>query len=610
MPQIKLLPKHIAELIAAGEVVERPASVIKELLENSIDAKASVITVEIKNGGVSFMRVTDNGCGINKEDVRTAFLRHATSKISSEYDLERISSLGFRGEALASVSAVSRVELLTKAENSEGVKYVIRGGEEIDFFDVGCPNGTTIIIRDIFYNTPARMKFLKKDVTEGNAVAAIVERLALSHPEISFKFIRDDKLVLNTSGDNKLLSAIYSCLGKDFSSNLIEVNDNVGGIKVTGFTCSPYNCRANRNGQYFFVNKRFVRSGTAMAAVEQAYKNSSMVGKFPAFVLFIDIPFETVDVNVHPAKTEIRFSNEKMVFDAVYVATKNALFQKDERPSLTLNKPIEQFEKDKAEQSKFEFSLETKNEVVDNTNSLKFELNLNKVEKPSVDEIFKPKDFSSNILNDQKPDFSQIRKVNIDVEVENSENEFDEFQLKLIGEVFGTYIIVQYQNKVYFIDKHAAHERIIFNSLNVKIDEQLLLIPLMIKLSAEDYNAIINNIEILKDYGIVLDDFGDGQIMLRAVPSVINGNYEDMIYEIAEKLRNFKRPVTNREEELLHSISCKAAIKSHDISTEAELIQLAGKVLSDKNVMYCPHGRAVAFELTKSTIEKQFGRIK
>ena len=609
MPQIKLLPKHIAELIAAGEVVERPASVIKELLENSIDAKASVITVEIKNGGVSFMRVTDNGCGINKEDVKTAFLRHATSKISTEYDLERISSLGFRGEALASVSAVSRVELLTKAENSDGVKYVIHGGEEIDFFDVGCPNGTTIIIRDIFYNTPARMKFLKKDVTEGNAVAAVVERLALSHPEISFKFIRDDKLVLNTSGDNKLLSAIYSCLGKDFSSNLIEVNDNVGGIKVTGFTCSPFNCRANRNGQYFFVNKRFVRSGTAMAAVEQAYKNSTMVGKFPAFVLFIDIPFETVDVNVHPAKTEIRFSNEKMVFDAVYVATKNALFSKDERPSLTINKPIEHFEKDKAEQSKFEFSLETKKENNDN-NVLKFDLNLNAESKPSVHEIFKSNDLSAGLLKDKELNVFVEDTPNEVKTTEVSTNDFDEFQLKFIGEVFGTYIIVQYKNTVYFIDKHAAHERIIFNSLNVKIDEQLLLIPLMIKLSAEDYNAIIDNIEVLKDYGIVLDDFGDGQVMLRAVPSVISGNYEDMIYEIAEKLRNFKRPVTNREEELLHSISCKAAIKSHDISTEAELIKLAAKVLSDKNVMYCPHGRAVAFELTKSTIEKQFGRIK
>ena len=610
MPQIKLLPKHIAELIAAGEVVERPASVIKELLENSIDAKASVITVEIKNGGVSFMRVTDNGCGINKDEVRTAFLRHTTSKINSEYDLERISSLGFRGEALASVSAVSRVELLTKAENSDGVKYVIHGGEEVDFFDVGCPNGTTIIIRDIFYNTPARMKFLKKDVTEGNAVAAVVERLALSHPEISFKFIRDDKLVLNTSGDNKLLSAIYSCLGKEFSSNLIEVNDNVGGIKVTGFTCSPFNCRANRNGQYFFVNKRFVRSGTAMAAVEQAYKNSTMVGKFPAFVLFIDIPFETVDVNVHPAKTEIRFSNEKMVFDAVYVATKNALFSKDERPTLNINKPIEHFEKDKAEQSKFEFSLELKGETKENDGALTFDLNLNKVEKPNVEEIFKPNDLTASVLMDKQPDYSFNNTTAVENKIETNDSDFDEYQLKFIGEVFGTYIIVQYKNKVYFIDKHAAHERIIFNNLNVKIDEQLLLMPLMIKLSAEDYNAIVNNIEILKEYGIVLDDFGDGQVMLRAVPSVISGNFEDMIYEIAEKLRNFKRPVTNREEELLHSISCKAAIKSHDISTEAELIKLAAKVLSDKNVMYCPHGRAVAFELTKSTIEKQFGRIK
>ena len=607
MPQIKLLPKHLAELIAAGEVVERPASVIKELLENSIDANASVITVEIKNGGVSFMRVTDNGCGINKDDVRTAFLRHATSKISSEYDLERIASLGFRGEALASVSAVSRVELLTKAEDSDGVKYVIHGGEEIDFFDVGCPNGTTIIIRDIFYNTPARMKFLKKDVTEGNAVAAVVERLALSHPEISFKFIRDEKLVLNTSGDNKLESAIYSCLGKEFSSNLLEVNDMVGGIKVYGFTCSPFNCRANRNGQYVFVNKRFVRSGTVMAAVEQAYKNSTMVGKFPAFVLFVDIPFETVDVNVHPAKTEIRFSNEKMVFDAVYVAIKNALFSKDERPSLSFNKPIEHFEKDKAEQSKFEFSLETKKEENGTSNSLNFDLNLNAIQqKPTIEEIFKPDVNNSVVVKDTPapmPQYSQ--KV-----TNSTDNDFDEFALKLIGEVFGTYIVVQYKNSVYFIDKHAAHERIIFNSLNVKIDQQLLLVPLMVKLPADDYNAIIENIDTLKEYGIVLDDFGDGQVMLRAVPSVVSDNYEDVVYEVAEKLRNFKRPITAKEEDILHSISCKAAIKSHDISTEAELLKLAGMVLSDKNVMYCPHGRAVAFELSKSNIEKQFGRIK
>lgn len=610
MPQIKLLPKHIAELIAAGEVVERPASVIKELCENSIDANATVITVEIKNGGVSFMRVTDNGCGINKNDVKTAFLRHATSKIKTEEDLDRIASLGFRGEALASVSAVSRVELLTKAEDSEGVKYVIHGGVEQDFFEVGCPNGTTIIIRDIFYNTPARMKFLKKDVTEGNAVAAVVERLALSHPEISFKFIRDDKLVLNTSGDNKLLSAIYSCLGKEYSSNLIEVNDKIGGIKVSGFVCSPYNCRANRNGQYFFVNKRFVRSGTAMAALEQAYKNSTMVGKFPACVLFIDIPYETVDVNVHPAKTEIRFSNEKMVFDAVYVATKNALFSKDERPALSINKPIEHFEKDKAEQSKFEFALENQEKSSTGSAPIKFEFNLNNVSsKPHVEEIFKSNSSNNIVFNDEKPKFFEQPQKSVNVEVKN-ENDFDEFQLKLIGEAFGTYIIVQYKNSVYFIDKHAAHERIIFNSLNVKINEQLLLMPILIKLSADDYNAILDNLEILKDYGIVLDDFGDGQVMLRAVPSVISDNFEDMIFEIADKLKNFKRPVTSKEEDILHSISCKAAIKSHDISTDAELIKLAAKVLSDKNVMYCPHGRAVAFELSKSEIEKQFGRIK
>lgn len=606
MPQIKLLPKNIAELIAAGEVVERPASVIKELCENSIDAKATVITVEIKNGGVTFMRVTDNGCGINKDDVRTAFLRHATSKISTKEDLESISSLGFRGEALASVAAVSKVELLTADNSFSGTKYVICGGEEKEFFETGCPKGTTIIIKDLFYNTPARMKFLKKDVTEGNTVSAIIDRLALSHPEISFKFIRDGKMVLNTSGDGKLISAIYSVLGKDFSSNLIDVTDTVNNIKVSGYVCSPFSCRANRNGQYFFVNNRYVRSGTMLAALEQAYKNSTMVGKFPACVLFISIPYETVDVNVHPAKTEIRFSDERIVFDAIYKSVKNALHSKDEIPTFS-SKPLEPFEKDKAEQSRFEFSLKEENK---NNNLINFTLNkeeiLNNKEKVVITEeisskaVLKDENQFNNLVNNESFKEKQTKET----------EEIDEFSLKYIGEAFATYIIVQYKDCVYFIDKHAAHERIIFNELNVKINEQLLLVPVLVKLNGEDYSIIVENIEKLKDYGIVLDDFGEGQVMLRAVPSVITENFEDLIYEISDKLRNFKRPISNKEEDILHTISCKAAIKSHDYSTKDELLLLAKKVLSNKDVMYCPHGRAVAFSLSKQNIEKQFGRIK
>ena len=605
MPQIKLLPKNISELIAAGEVVERPASVIKELCENSIDAKASVITVEIKNGGISFIRVTDNGCGIDKEDVKTAFLRHATSKISSKEDLDTIKSLGFRGEALASVAAVSRVEMLTSTNGANGCKYLIDGGEEKDFFDVGCPKGTTIIIKDLFYNTPARMKFLKKDVTEANTVAAIIDRLALSHPEISFKFIRDGKLTLNTSGDGKLSSAIFSVLGKDFSSNLINVNYDFNGIFVNGYICHPFNCRANRNGQYFFVNNRYIRSTTIMAALEQAYKNSAMVGKFPCCVLFVNIPYQAVDVNVHPTKTEIRFSDEKLVFDSVYKTVKNALNFNDDRPELKVKKTIDLFEPEKAEQEKLNINLNNTSYVDFKSSFFKNASSENKIE-----DIFKSETNKDVLIFKDDPAELNSDYNNTKINEIKNKNTIDDFDLKLVGEAFSTYIIVQYKNSLFLIDKHAAHERKIFNQLNVNIEEQLLLNPVLIKLNASDYDAIINNLELLKQYKISIEDFGDGQILLRGVPSVINSNFEDMVIEIAEKLKNYKKPVTEKQEDIFHSISCKAAIKAGDKSTDEELIKLAKEVLSSNDIMFCPHGRTVAFELSKQNIEKQFGRTK
>ena len=326
MPKINLLPKQVSELIAAGEVVERPASVIKELVENSIDAGAKRVTVEIQRGGITYIRVADDGCGIAHEDVPTAFLRHATSKIKSGGDLAAIATLGFRGEALAAVSSVSRVEMFTKQpEDRFGTHYIIEGGEETLYEEAGCPDGTTIIIRDIFYNTPARMKFLKKDVSEANAAAAVVDRIALSHPEISFKFLRDGKQTLNTSGDGRISGAVYSVLGREFAGSLIAVDGTLDRVTVTGFTCKPVACRPTRNYQFVFLNGRLVRSGTVTAAAEQAYKNSAMVGKFPGFVLYLNVPFDSVDVNVHPAKTEVRFSDERRIFDAVYSAVKNAV---------------------------------------------------------------------------------------------------------------------------------------------------------------------------------------------------------------------------------------------------------------------------------------------
>ena len=337
MPQINVLPKYIAEKIAAGEVVERPASVIKEILENAIDAGATDISVEIRGGGVLYMRVTDNGCGIEKEQVPTAFLRHATSKIVKEEDLEGINTLGFRGEALAAISSVAKVELITRREaDIVGTRYVIEGGEEKVFEETGCPEGTTVIVRDLFYNTPARMKFLKKDVSEANIVSDLIEKIALSHPEIAIRYVRDQKDVITTSGDGKLSSAIYSVLGREFSSTLISAENSLNGVTVEGFICKPIYCRPKRTSQYFFLNGRLVRNGTMISALEAAYKNSVMVGKFPACVLNISVNPSIVDVNVHPSKTEVRFSDDKAIFDAVYFTVKNALSEGDERPQINI----------------------------------------------------------------------------------------------------------------------------------------------------------------------------------------------------------------------------------------------------------------------------------
>lgn len=597
MAKINLLSKDIAELIAAGEVIERPASVIKELCENSIDAGATVITVEIKNGGITFMRVTDNGSGIAKEDVKTAFLRHATSKITTAEDLESIFTLGFRGEALASICAVSRVEILTAQSGKSGVKYVISGGEELSFDDAGCPVGTTIIVRDLFFNTPARMKFLKKDITEGNSIAQIVERLALSHPEISFKLIRDGKLILNTFGDGKLISAIYSVLGKDYSKMMMEVKTSDEIINVSGFVCSPSMCKPSRSGQYFFVNNRFVRSVTAMTAVEQAYKNSAMVGKFPAFVLFLKLPPNTVDVNVHPAKTEVRFSDERLVFDSIYRAVKNTILSRDERPEITIKKPMKPFEKDVAEQSKIVV------EELGNAASLNIfsrrEIKEDIVEKMS--NITKKDSLTSGFLNDEGSAPIKTNKTEKD-------SDFDEYKLRVVGEIFKTYIIVEYEDTVYFIDKHAAHERIIFNSLNENINEQLLLTPFVMQLEPELYSEVLLNLDFLNKFGFSLEDYGSRSIAVRGVPSVITHDFSSVIIEIAEKLKNHKLPITEKEESVLHSVSCKAAIKAGDNTTFNEMVEIAKKVLSDKDVMYCPHGRTVALKMSKYEFEKNFGR--
>lgn len=635
MPKINLLPKNVAELIAAGEVVERPASVIKELVENSIDAGATQITVEIQRGGITYIRITDNGCGIDSGDVPTAFLRHATSKIKTDRDLDSIGTLGFRGEALAAISSVSRVEMLTRSEESDiGTHYIIEGGEEKLNDEVGCPKGTTIIIRDIFFNTPARMKFLKKDVSEGNASAAVVERIALSHTEIAFKLIRDGKTVLTTSGDGNTRACVYSVLGREFSNSLIEVNDNIGGVRVTGLTCKPVNCKATRNSQYTFLNGRLVRSGTVIAAVEQAYKNSTMVGKFPAFVLYLEIPLDSVDVNVHPTKTEVRFSDEKRIFDGVYGAVKSAITTSDTRPEIKVTpNPFNPFQNISAKEYRQQSIVETV-----------------KVQKEET--IFKPqprKEPAVNVLrNDEMPDFmkhfstvgekgervppKKTPTVNIDIDVEDepkavpktvaAEPETAETQkpmveetpvITVIGEAFSTYIVVQMKDSLYLIDKHAAHERILFNKLKEEqsTEVQALLTPITAVLPRENYDALIGNIELLEKSGFEIEDFGNSAVIVRAIPSFLTGDdVTSVLTEIAEGIISTGRVSNDRLEHIFHTVSCRAAVKAGNSISRTEMQSLAERVLSDKDIMYCPHGRPVAFEIKKKELEKQFGRIQ
>ncbi len=619
MPKINLLPKEISELIAAGEVVERPASVIKELVENSIDAGAKNIEIEIQNGGITYMRVTDDGCGISNNDVPLAFLRHATSKISTENDLDAIATLGFRGEALAAVSSVAKVEMFTKTESeSFGTHYVIEGSCEVLFDEQGCNDGTTIIIRDLFFNTPARMKFLKKDTQEGNQVSAIVDRIAISHPEISFKFIRDKKNVLTTSGDGNLKNAVYSVMGREFANSLIPVNYSVNGISVEGLVCKPINCKPSRNYQFTYLNGRYVRSGTVMAAVEQAYKNSAMVGKYPGFVLNITIPFETIDVNVHPAKTEVRFSDERRVFETVYPAVKNALSVGDTRPQIKFKQSeefnpykrmaIEEYRqeilpiKDKKEQINFfekESSLQKKDIFV-----VKQDIHVFKDEPIVIPTIPKREEVKEVII--KKEEITPEQKIDMVFEEPIEE-------ITLIGEVFKTYIVIQKGNSVFLIDKHAAHERIIYNDLkkNVKSGVQTLLVPETVTLSKNEYANILANVELLNENDFEIEDFGNGSIIVRAVPScLVDCNLSNLFSEIAVKISGGNMLHIDKLDNLYHTVACKSAIKAGNLTSDLEKLNLARRVLNDKDVMYCPHGRPVAFEIKKSELERQFGRLQ
>lgn len=636
MARINVLPKEIYQLIAAGEVVERPSSVVKEMIENSLDAGAKNITLEIKNGGSTYIRITDDGCGIERDDVRKVFISHATSKISKKDDLNSIATLGFRGEAMASISAVSKVELLTKAENEEiGTRYEIAGGEELEFDDAGCPNGTTIVVRDIFFNTPARMKFLKKDVTEGNQVAGIVDRMAISHPEISFRFIRDGKQVLITSGNGDLKSTVYSVLGKEMSDILMSVDYSFNDMRITGFVSKPTASRKSRAGQYFYINNRIVKSKTAMAALEQAYKNTIMVGRFPACVLNIELNPAQVDVNVHPAKTEVRFANEKPIFDLVYYAVKTAIendrtvkeVEFKENPIYRQEpKNVYQNNDNKSFQAKFDFFkkkdeppsqqvIKTKpRENFWQVEAPKPEYKIARDEKPKarvdINIEYEEPEENSTAKSEDAPKERDIEKVVITDEKDN-ENFIPNF--KLIGEAFKTYLIVEIENELYFIDKHAAHERMNFERFKAQatVETQMLLAPVVVNLTKDEFIAISENVELIKKCGFELEEFGESQIIVRAIPSLVDGDsVKDLMLEIAQKLLEHKTDILpDKIDWIYHSASCRGAVKAGDYTSRQEQEMFVKKLLSMPNIRFCPHGRPVFIKMSRYDIEKQFGRV-
>ncbi len=624
MADIRVLDKHVAELIAAGEVVERPASIVKELLENAIDAGASVVTVEIKNGGVTYLSVCDNGCGIPRDQVATAFLRHATSKVRTEQDLDAIGTLGFRGEALASVAAVARVELVTRTkEELEGTWYRIEGGVECGLEEVGCAVGTTIVVKDLFYNVPARMKFLKKDVGEANAVAAVVDKIALSHPDVSFRMVRDGQQTLLTPGDNDLRGCIYAVLGRDFSEALIPVDYTLNGIAVHGFIGKPTAARANRTMQHFFVNGRYVKTRTAMAALEQAFKGNLMVGKFPSCVLFIDVPAEAVDVNVHPAKVEVRFVNEKPIFDAVHYGVKNALEGAStiKRPAPMPTKPVVE---QPAVQLRFSQPAPAAKPIVSSPPT---------PVAPTIPSkpVSRIDVFRDDFIPYAPPASSTPRAVEMPVApaepvqtqpVEPTTTEPstpavteqpEAPTIRLVGEAFKTYVLAEVGDSIFVIDKHAAHERMLYNELKTQThdDAQQLLAPVRVTLSKEEYAALAEHLDWLQQAGLELEEFGNSTVLVRSIPMMLSGvDIPALIQEIAGGFLSGKNSITiEKRDWIYHSVACRAAIKAGDRSSAIELEALVKRVLENDDIRYCPHGRPVCMEWTRKELEQKFGRL-
>lgn len=698
MSQIRVLDKHTAELIAAGEVVERPASVVKELIENAIDAGASQVTISIESGGVKLIEISDDGTGIEAEDIPTAFIRHATSKIQTQDDLDHIQTLGFRGEALASIASVARVELLTRTQEADcATLYRIEGGESLGAEPAARGVGTTIRVRDLFYNTPARMKFLKKDSSEGTFVADIVAHVALSHPAVRFKFVREGKVQYVTPGDGQLRSAVYAVLGREFSRSLLELDDSTGPYRLWGLITPPKGCRASRSMQYFYINGRNVRNRTMMAALEGAYKGTMMQGKFPGCILMLQMPPELVDVNVHPAKVEVRFAREGDIFDVVYHAVKLALAQpgtgerqfafdapkeddqkSDEikqentakqigftplsavlpaqadpgallepssradadilsvpmqRPSRPLRPATRATDPDWPEEvfapiavdapPMREFALhsperpampETKLHATAEENTFRkataedqLDIQPELPEQGPVQDHMAAWTAAEPPKQEQPPQKEETEQLGFDVPIA-------EPPLEYVGELFRTYILAQRGDEVCVIDKHAAHERQLFEKLAAdygSVPGQLLLQPLAVNLGAAEKQALLDNLPLLENAGLEVEDFGGTTVLLRTVPADVEPqNAEELLVELADKLAKGSRDALNeRTEWVLHSIACRAAVKAGDRTSPQELMALAEKILSGQVPPFCPHGRPCVLKLTRKELEKQFGRI-
>ncbi len=644
MAVIQELSPHLADLIAAGEVVERPSSVAKELIENAIDAGSKRITVEIENGGISYLRIADDGCGMSPEDAPVAFRRHATSKLRSEADLSSIGTLGFRGEALAAISAVTKIDLFTRRKDSiSGLHMRLEAGKIIANEEAGCPEGTTMIVRDLFYNTPARMKFLKKDFTEAGYVLGVVQHAALSHPEIAFTLIRDSRRVFSTDGKGKLLAPVFSVFGKDMTANMLEIAEyKNGAMSVYGYITKPFAGRPNRSMQYFFVNGRYVKSRIMQAALEEAYKNSIITGKYPSGAVFLKLPLESVDVNVHPAKTEVKFSQEKPVFDAVYIACKNSLMASDNIPEIKTSDKLPEPPPAKEDNlTKEQERLIVPQQVVRMIPTASVNEDDENVKDDDFWVAIPPKTQKSKtrygsytlhapalaLENDEPLTEAVIPTENANViplPIASMESESHEKPepahvlnpetagVRVIGECFQTYIIAEDENGLVLIDKHAAHERILFNKLceETEIPQQELLSPVIVELTGEEAAAIKSCINDIRKAGFDIDSFGDNSFAVRSAPAYIDaGDVSGVICELADKAINSRSTVPDRLDDLIHMVACKAAVKAGKGSSLAELQDLCEKVLGDENVRSCPHGRPTTVRLTKYELDKMFKRV-